>query len=110
MYNCESVNSPDHLHRQRQTVLSDSPGGHAEVLLDEVAGDGERQEGEEEDGGHVGDDPEGGHTQQGGAGQALQGGGDVLVDGVGVGGKPVEDAAERRRLKQPAGRKRAMKC
>ena len=88
------------------TQGADSPGGHPEVFLDEVAGDGERQQGEEKDGGHVGDDAQGGHTQQGGAGQALQGGGDVLVDGVGVCGEPVEDTAERSRLKQPAGIKK----
>lgn len=89
----------------RPSVPSDSPGGHPEVFLDEVAGDGQRQEGDEEDGGHVGDDAQGGHTQQGGAGEALQGGGDVLVDRVGVCGKPVEDAAERSRLKQSGGMK-----
>lgn len=87
------------------SVLSDSPGGHPEVFLDEVAGDGQRQEGDEEDWGHVGDDAQGGHTQQGGAGEALQSGRDVLVDCVCVCGKPVEDAAERRRLKQPGGMK-----
>lgn len=80
-----------------------SPGGHTEVFLDEVAGDSQRQEGDEEDGGHVADDAQSGHTQQGGAGEALQGGGDVLVDCVCVCGKPVEDAAERSRLKQPGG-------
>lgn len=85
----------------RPSVPAHSPGGHPEVFLDEVAGDGQRQEGDEEDGGHVGDDAQGGHTQQGGAGEALQGGGDVLVDGVCVCGKPVEDAAEWSRLKQP---------
>lgn len=43
--------------------LSDSPGGHPEVFLNEVAGDGQRQQGKEEDGCHVGDDTQGGHTQ-----------------------------------------------
>lgn len=75
------------------------------MFLDEVAGDSERQEGNEEHGRHVGDDPQGAQTQQGGAGEALQGGGDVLVDGVRVRGKPVEDAAEGSRLKQPEGAK-----
>lgn len=89
----------------RPSLPSGSPGGHPEVFLDEVAGDGQRQEGDEEDGGHVGDDAQGGHAQQGGAGEALQGGGDVLVDCVCVRGKPVEDAAERSGLKQPAGMK-----
>lgn len=69
--------------------------------MDEVAGDGQRHEGEEEEGRHVRDDAQGGNTQQGGAGEALQGGGDVLVDCVGVCGKPVEDAAEWSRLKEP---------
>lgn len=89
-------------------VPSRSPGRDTEVFLDEVTGDGQRQEGNEEDGGHVGDDAQGGHTQQGGAGEALQGGGDVLVDCVGVCGKPVEDAAEGSRLKQPEDMKTAM--
>lgn len=80
-----------------------SPGRHAEVLLDEVAGDGQRQQGEEEDGRDVADDAQGGDAQQGGAAEALQRGGDVLVDGVGVGGEPVEDAAQRGGLEQPAG-------
>lgn len=87
----------------RPCVPSDWPGGHPEVLLHEVAGDGQRQEGDEKDGGHVGDDAQSGQAQQGGAGEALQGGGDVLVNCVCVCGKPVEDAAERSRLKQPAG-------
>lgn len=82
-----------------------SPGGHPEVFLDEVAGDGQRQEGDEEDRGHVGNDAQGGDAQQGGAAEALQRGGDVLVDGVGVRGEPVEDAAERSRLEQPGGKK-----
>lgn len=89
-------------------VPSRSPGRHTEVFLDEVTGDGQRQEGNEEHGGHVGDDAQGGHTQQGGAGEALQGGGDVLVDCVCVCGKPVEDAAEGSRLKQPEDMKTAM--
>lgn len=89
------------------SVPSRSPGRDAEVFLDEVAGDGQRQEGDEEDGGHVGDDAQGGHTQQGGAGEALQRGGDVLVDRVCVCGEPVEDAAEGSRLKQPEGMKAA---
>lgn len=83
-----------------------SPGCHPEVLLDEVAGDGERQQGDEEDGRHVGDDTQRGNTQQGGAAEALQGCGDVLVDGVCVGGEPVKDAAEGGRLKQPGGIKK----
>lgn len=91
-----------------KSVLQDSPGGHPEVFLDEVAGDGQWQEGDEEDRGHIGDDTQGGHTQQGGAGEAFQGGWDVLVDCVRVGGKPVEDAAERSRLKQPGGMKTDM--
>ena len=86
-------------------MISDSPRGHPEVFLDEVAGDGQWQEGDEKDGGHVADDAQSRHTQQGGAGEALQGGGDVLVDCVCVCGKPVEDAAERSRLKQPGGMK-----
>lgn len=90
------------------SVPSRSPGRDPEVFLDEVAGDGQRQEGDEEDGGHVGDDAQGGHTQQGGAGEALQRGGDVLVDRVCVCGEPVEDAAEGSRLKQPEGMKAAM--
>lgn len=80
-----------------------SPGRHAEVLLDEVAGDCQRQQGDEKDGRNVADDAQGGDAQQGGAGEALQRGGDVLVDGVGVGGEPVEDAAQRGGLEQPGG-------
>lgn len=87
-------------------ALSGSPGRHAEVFLDEVAGDGQRQEGHQEDGRHVGDDAQGGDAQQRGAGEALQRGGDVLVDGVGVGGEAVEDAAERSRLEEPEAEKR----
>lgn len=90
----------------QSVYLSDSPGGHPEVFLDEVAGNGQRQEGDEEDGGHVGDDAQGGHTQQGGTGEALQGVGDVLVDCVCVCGKPVEQGAEGSRLKQPGGTKK----
>lgn len=81
-----------------------SPGRHAEVLLDEVAGHCQRQQGEEEDGRHVADDAQRRHAQQGGAAEALQRGGDVLVDGVGVGGEPVEDAAEGGGLEQPGWR------
>lgn len=87
------------------SILSDSPGSHPEVFLDEVAGDGQRQEGDEDDGGNVGDDAESWHTQQGGAHETLEGGGDVLIDSVGVRGKPVEDAAKWRCLKQPGGKK-----
>lgn len=83
--------------------LLSSPGRHAEVLLDEVAGDRQRQQGDEEDGRHVADDAQGGDAQQGGAGEALQRGGDVLVDGVGVGGEPVEDAAQGGGLEEPGG-------
>lgn len=89
---------------------SHSPGRHTEVFLDEVAGDGQRQEGEQEHRGHVGNDTQGGDTQQGGAGEALQGGRDVLVDCVCVGGEPVEDAAERSRFKQPGGVKAVSQC
>lgn len=85
------------------SVFLSSPGRHAEVLLYEVAGDGQRQQGDEEDGRHVADDAQGGDAQQGGAGEALQRGGDVLVDGVGVGGEPVEDAAQGGGLEQPGG-------
>lgn len=99
---------PDSEDTQR-LCASDSPGRHPEVFLDEVAGDGQRQEGDEEDGRHVADDAQGRHAQQGGAGQALEGGGDVLVDRVRVRGEPVEDAAERSRLEQPAGRKTVKK-
>lgn len=87
---------------------SHSPGRDPEVFLDEVADDGERQEGHEEDGGHVGDDAQGGHTQQRGAREALQSGGDVLIDCVCVCGEPVQDAAEGSRLKQPEDMKTAM--
>lgn len=87
---------------------SHSPGRDPEVFLDEVADDGERQEGHEEDGGHVGDDTQGGHAQQRGAREALQSGGDVLVDCVCVSGEPVQDAAEGSRLKQPEDMKTAM--
>lgn len=80
-----------------------SPGRHTEVLLDEVTGDCQRKQGDEKDGRDVGDDTQGGDAQQGGAAEALQGGGDVLVDGVGVSGEPVEDAAQRGGLEQPAG-------
>lgn len=83
-----------------------SPGCHPEVLLDEVAGNGERQQGDEEDGRHVGDDAQRGNTKQGGAAEALQGCGDVLVDGVCVSGEPIKDAAEGGRLKQPGGIKK----
>lgn len=83
------------------SVVSHSPGRNPEVLLDEVTGDGKWQQGDEEYGGHIGDDTQGGHTQQGGAGEAFQRGGDVLVNRVCVCGKPVEDAAEGSRLKQP---------
>ena len=89
--------------RFNRSVPSHLPGRHPEVFLDEVTGDGQRQQGDEEDGRHVGDDAQGGHAQQGGAREALQGGGDVLVDCVCVRGEPVEDAAEGRRLKQPEG-------
>lgn len=85
---------------------SDSPGRHPEVFLDEVAGDGQREQGDKEDGGHVADDPQGRNAQQGGAGETLQGGGDVLVDGVDVRGEPVEDASEGSGLKQPEGMRR----
>lgn len=98
-----------HLWHPFPFALSDSPGGHPKVFLDEVAGDGQRQQGEEEDGGHVADDTQCGHTQQGGTGEALQRGRDVLVDCVCVSGKPVEDAAERSRLKQPGRMKREKK-
>lgn len=87
-------------------LSSHSPGRHPEVFLDEVAGDGQGQQGDEEDGGHVADDPQGRNTQQGGAGEALQGGGDVLVDGVDVRGEPVEDASEGSGLEQPGGKRR----
>lgn len=87
------------------SVPSPSPGSHPEVFLYEVAGDSQWQEGNEEDGRDVGDDTQSGHAQQGGAGEALEGGGNVLVDCVGVGGKPVEDAAERSGLKEPGGKK-----
>lgn len=83
-----------------------SPGRHAEVLLDEVAGDRQRQQGDEKDGRDVANDAQGGDAQQRGAAEALQGGGDVLVDGVGVGGEPVEDAAQRGGLEQPGGEER----
>lgn len=83
------------------SILSHSPGSHPEVFLDEVAGDGQWQEGDKEHGGHVGDDTESWHTQQGGAHETLQGGGDVLIDSVDVCGKPVQDAAKWRCLKQP---------
>lgn len=85
----------------RPPVVSHSPGCNPKVLLDEVTGDGKWQQGDEEYRGHIGDDTQGGHTQQGGAGEAFQRGGDVLVNRVCVCGKPVEDAAERSRLKQP---------
>lgn len=88
------------------SVSPSSPGSHPEVFLNEVAGDRQWQKSNEEDGCHVGDDTQGGHTQQGGAGEALQRGGDVLVDCVCVCGKPVEDAAEWSGLKQPGGAKK----
>lgn len=89
---------------------SHSPGCHSEVFLDEVAGNGQRQEGDEEDRSHIGDDTQGGDAQQGGAGEAFQRGGDVLVDGVCVGGEPVEDAAEWSRFKQPGGEETVTHC
>lgn len=108
-----TTNVPYYYQRQRLStsviILSDSPGSHPEVFLDEVAGDGQRQEGDEEDGGHVGDDAESWHTQQGGAHETLQGGGDVLIDGVRVRGEPVEDVAEWSGLKQPGGAKKKFK-
>lgn len=39
------------------------PGGHPEVLLDEVADDGQREERDDEDGGDVGDDGQGGDAE-----------------------------------------------
>lgn len=84
-------------------VQPHSPGRNPEVLLDEITSDSQRQKGDDEDGGHVGNDPQCRHTQQGRAGETLQGGGDVLVNGVCVCGKSVEDAAEGSRLKQPGG-------
>lgn len=87
-----------------RSIPSHLPGRDPEVFLDEVTGDGQRQQGDEKHGGHVGDDAQGGHAQQGGAREALQGGGDVLVDCVCVWGEPVEDAAEGGRLKQPEGK------
>lgn len=58
-----------------------SPGRHPEVLLDEVAHDGQGQEGHEEHRCDVGDDGQGRDTEQGGAAQALQRGWDVLREG-----------------------------
>lgn len=58
-----------------------SPGRHPEVLLDEVAHDGQGQEGHEEHRCDVGDDGQGRDTEQGGAAQALQCGWDVLREG-----------------------------
>lgn len=57
------------------------PGRHPEVLLDEVAHDGQGQEGHEEHRCDVGDDGQGGDTEQRGAAQALQRGRDVLREG-----------------------------
>lgn len=91
------------LTSKHRCVSGRQPGRHAEVLLDEVAGDRQRQQGDEEDGRDVADDAQGGDAQQGGAAEALQGGGDVLVDGVGVCGEPVEDAAQRGGLEEPGG-------
>lgn len=87
-------------------LTSNSPGRHPEVFLDEVAGDGQGQQGDEEDRGHVADDPQGRNAQQGGAGETFQGGGDVLVDGVDVRGEPVEDASKGSCLEQPGGMRR----
>lgn len=87
------------------TIPSDSPGSHPEVFLNKVAGDGQRQKGDEENGCDVGDDTQSGHAQQGGAGEALEGGGNVLIDCVGVSGKSVQDAAERSGLKEPEEKK-----
>lgn len=44
-------------------LTSDPPGRHPEVFLDEVAGDGQGQQGDEEDGDHVADDPQGRNAQ-----------------------------------------------
>lgn len=87
------------------TNPSDSPGSHPEVFLNKVAGDSQRQKGNEENGCDVGDDTQSRHAQQGGAGEALEGGGNVLIDCVGVSGKSVQDAAERSGLKEPEEKK-----
>lgn len=61
-----------------KSLIKRSPRSDPEVLLYEVACDGQRHQSNEEHRGHVGDDPQGRHTQQGGATQTLQGGRDVL--------------------------------
>lgn len=50
----------------------DSLGGHPEVLLDEVEGDRQRNQGDEEDGSDGGDDADGRQTEQRGPRQRLQ--------------------------------------
>lgn len=60
-----------------------SPGCHPEVLLDEVAHDGQGQEGHKEHRCDIGDDGQSGDAEQGRAAQALQRGWDVLREGRG---------------------------
>jgi len=57
---------------------TDSLGGDPEVLLDEVEGHGQGNQGEEEARRDEGDDPDGRQAEQRGPRQGLQGGGNVL--------------------------------